>query len=152
MCHLPRTPSRVGSTAITLRVNSKIKLFLGLSGPWRWSVRGGYRPIIVFLIFRLHIRKIITCMKNGVFWDVAPFRSCVNRRFEGTYRLHLQGRKIRERGTSVSRWLQTESPKRRFTQDLHGATSQKTAFFIWHVVSTLEMQCLKCVLFKVKEN
>jgi hypothetical protein len=26
------------------------------------------------------------------------------------YRLHLQGRKIRERGTSVSRWLQTEPP------------------------------------------
>jgi hypothetical protein len=30
----------------------------------------------------------------------------VNRRFEGTYRLHLQGKKIRERGTSVSRWQQ----------------------------------------------
>jgi hypothetical protein len=45
---------------------------------------------------------------NAVFWDVAPCRSCVNRRFGGTYRLHLQGRKIRERGTSVSRWLQTE--------------------------------------------
>jgi hypothetical protein len=48
-------------------------------------------------------------MKNVVFWDVAPCRSCVTRRFGGTYRLHLQGRKIRERGTSVSRWLQTES-------------------------------------------
>jgi hypothetical protein len=29
-------------------------------------------------------------MKNAVFWDVAPCRSCVNRRFGGTYRLHLQ--------------------------------------------------------------
>jgi hypothetical protein len=37
-------------------------------------------------------------LKNAVFWDVAPCR--------GTYRLHLQGRKIRERGTSVNRWLQ----------------------------------------------
>jgi hypothetical protein len=45
--------------------------------------------------------------KDAVFWDVAPFRSCVNRRFGGTYRFHLQGRKIRERGTSVSRWLQS---------------------------------------------
>jgi hypothetical protein len=36
-------------------------------------------------------------MKNAVFWDVAPCRSCVNRRFGWTYR---------ERGTSVSRWLQ----------------------------------------------
>jgi hypothetical protein len=35
-------------------------------------------------------------MKNAVFWDVAPCRSCV---------------------------------KRQFTQDLHVATSQKTAFF-----------------------
>jgi hypothetical protein len=30
-------------------------------------------------------------MKNAVFWDVAPCRSCVNRLFGGTYRLHLQG-------------------------------------------------------------
>jgi hypothetical protein len=36
-------------------------------------------------------------------------RSYVNRCFRGTYCLHLQGRKIRERGTSVSTWLQTES-------------------------------------------
>jgi hypothetical protein len=34
-------------------------------------------------------------MKNVDFWDVAPGRSCVNRRFGGTDRLHLQGRKIR---------------------------------------------------------
>jgi hypothetical protein len=52
------------------------------------------------------MRNIIT-IKNAVFWDVAPCRSCVNRRFGGKYRLHLQGRKIRERGTSVSRWLQS---------------------------------------------
>jgi hypothetical protein len=38
--------------------------------------------------------------KKVVFWDVAPCRSCVNRRFGGAYRLHLQGRKIGERGTS----------------------------------------------------
>jgi hypothetical protein len=43
----------------------------------------------------------------AVFWDVTPCRSCVNRRFGGTFRLHLQGRKTRERGTRVSRWLQT---------------------------------------------
>jgi hypothetical protein len=40
-------------------------------------------------------------MKNAAFWDVAPCRYCVNRRSGGTYHLHLQGRKIRERGTSV---------------------------------------------------
>jgi hypothetical protein len=46
-------------------------------------------------------------VKNVVFWDVALCRSCVNRRFRGTYRLHLQGRKIRERRISVARWLQS---------------------------------------------
>jgi hypothetical protein len=46
-------------------------------------------------------------LKNAVFWDVAPCRFSVNRRFGGTYRLHLQGTKIRERGTSVSMWLLT---------------------------------------------
>jgi hypothetical protein len=46
-------------------------------------------------------------MKNVVFWDVAPCRYCVNRRFWRMYRLHHHGRKIRERGASVSTWLQT---------------------------------------------
>jgi hypothetical protein len=49
-------------------------------------------------------------MKNVVFWDMALCRCCVNWRFGGTYRFHLQGRKIREQGTSVRRWLQTEPP------------------------------------------
>jgi hypothetical protein len=47
-------------------------------------------------------------IKNAVFWDVAPCRFCVNRRFGRKYGLHLQGRKIRERGTSVSRGLQPQ--------------------------------------------
>jgi hypothetical protein len=51
--------------------------------------------------------KLVLLIKNVVFWDVALCRSCLNRRFGGTYRLHLQGRRIRERGTSVSRWLHT---------------------------------------------
>jgi hypothetical protein len=66
------------------------------------------------------------CHKNVVFWDVAPCRSCVNRRFGGTYHLHLQGRKIRERGTSMSRWpadwAQSTLPNRR------------TVFFLLHKV------------------
>jgi hypothetical protein len=48
-------------------------------------------------------------LKNAVFGDVAACRSCVNRRFGGTYRLHFHGRKIRERGTSVIRWLQSSA-------------------------------------------
>jgi hypothetical protein len=46
-----------------------------------------------------------TYHKNAAFWDVAPCRSCVKRRFGDICRLHLGGRKIRERGTSVSMWL-----------------------------------------------
>jgi hypothetical protein len=42
------------------------------------------------------------------FWNVSLCRSCMNRRFAGKYLLRLQGRKIRERGTSVSRCLETE--------------------------------------------
>jgi hypothetical protein len=49
-------------------------------------------------------------MMNAVFWDVALCISFLNRRFVVTYRLHFQGRKVRERGTNVSRWLQTEPP------------------------------------------
>jgi hypothetical protein len=30
-------------------------------------------------------------MKNTIFWDVVPCRSCVNRRFGGMFRLCLQG-------------------------------------------------------------
>jgi hypothetical protein len=32
-------------------------------------------------------------MKNAVFWDVAPYRYCINRRLGRKYRLHLQGRR-----------------------------------------------------------
>jgi hypothetical protein len=42
---------------------------------------------------RFEVFKAATT-KNAVFWDVAPCKSCVNRRSVGTYRLHLQGRKI----------------------------------------------------------
>jgi hypothetical protein len=34
--------------------------------------------------------KYVKTMKNAVFWDVAPYRYFVNRRFGGMYRLHLQ--------------------------------------------------------------
>jgi hypothetical protein len=47
--------------------------------------------------FRIYVGfEVFTAvtMKNAVFWDVAPCRSCeMNRQFGGTYRLRLQGRK-----------------------------------------------------------
>jgi hypothetical protein len=92
--------------------------------------------------------EIIFIMKNAVFWDVAPGRSCVNRHLGGTYGLHLQCIKIRERGTSVNRWLQRYfTPKRRFTQVLHGATSQKTAFFIVTATNTSILQYSLSLLY-----
>jgi hypothetical protein len=53
-------------------------------------------------VFISHIADKNMSMKNAVFWDVAPCRSYVNRRFGGTYHLYLQGRKIRKLGTSMS--------------------------------------------------
>jgi hypothetical protein len=73
------------------------------------------------------------------FWDVAPYRYCVNGRFGGTYHLHRQGRrKIRlHLLTLVRSWISSFlPPKRRLTQYLHGPTSQKTAFFIVTAVET----------------
>jgi hypothetical protein len=114
-------------------------------------------------------------MKNAVFWDVALCRSCVNRRFEGTYRLHLQGIKTaseklawtggcrlswvfstvgsicshlltlvpRSRIFLPCRWRRHFPPKRRFTQDLHSATSQKTAFFELYLAAWIVLGLFK---------
>jgi hypothetical protein len=70
-------------------------------------------------------------MKNAVFWDVAPCRSCVNRRFGGTHCLHSHLLTLvpRSRFFLPWRWRRYIHLKRRFIQELHGATSQKTAFF-----------------------
>jgi hypothetical protein len=57
-------------------------------------------------VVRFEVYTAVT-RNNAAFWDVVPCRSHVNRCFGGTYRLHLQGRKIRERGLSVSRLPQT---------------------------------------------
>jgi hypothetical protein len=60
---------------------------------------------------RLVLFEVFTAlsMKNTAFWDVAKRKYCVIRRFGGMYRLHLQGKKISNRGTSLSRWLQTDN-------------------------------------------
>jgi hypothetical protein len=54
-------------------------------------------------------------MKNAVFWDVASRRYFkLNPRF-GAYRLHLQCRKIRERGSSVSSWQPRDNYRSSFS-------------------------------------
>jgi hypothetical protein len=94
----------------------------------------------IYTYIRFHVFMEVN-MKNAVFWDVAPCRSCVNRHFGGTYRFRLQGRKIRERGTSVSRWLQTAATCSRWFL----ATSQKTAFFIYVYV----FKCVPVILLAI---
>jgi hypothetical protein len=42
------------------------------------------------MLVRFEVFTAVT-MKNAVFWNVAPCRYFVNRRFGGTHRLHLQG-------------------------------------------------------------
>jgi hypothetical protein len=76
--------------------------------------------------------------KNALFWDVAPCKSCVNWRFGGTYRLHFRVEKPRGRIQSeqVAKCRRFLPPKCRFTQDLHGATSQKMAFILVNAVKT----------------
>jgi hypothetical protein len=64
-----------------------------------------------FYYFASCIISVFYYLKNAVSLDVAPCRYCVNRRFGVTHRLHLQGIKICKRGTSVSRWLQNQSPR-----------------------------------------
>jgi hypothetical protein len=114
--------------------------------------------VLHFITFAVNIARhlslrsvcFVVTMKNAVFWDVAPCRSCVNRRFGGTYRFHLEGRKIRERGTGVSRWLQTESPvhthlsvacvvsKRTSPNSGLHLNTQSMDFFLWWIVNFLK--------------
>jgi hypothetical protein len=89
-------------------------------------------------------------MKSIIFWDVTPcsLLSC-NRRFGGTYRLHLQGRRISSACHLLSRlvlarfilrtwrWRRYVPPNRRLQLNrLHGVTSQKMILFCH---STLHM-------------
>jgi hypothetical protein len=57
-------------------------------------------PNVVYLV-RFEVFTAMT-MKKAVFWDVAPCRYCVNRRFGGTYYLHLQGRRKEKKRKFVS--------------------------------------------------
>jgi hypothetical protein len=77
--------------------------------------------------FRFEVFTAVT-MKNAVFWDVALCRSCVNQRFAVC--CHLLTLVARSRIFLLWRWRRYVPPKRWFTQDLHSATSQKTAFFL----------------------
>jgi hypothetical protein len=69
------------------------------------SIHGGG---IIFIIIYFVGSEVPTAvvMKSAVFWDITPCSPLkVNRRFGGTYRLHLHGRRIsRVRNQRESRW------------------------------------------------
>jgi hypothetical protein len=48
--------------------------------------------VLLFCCVGFEVFTAVT-MKNAVFWDVAPCGFIINRRFEGTCRLHLQDRR-----------------------------------------------------------
>jgi hypothetical protein len=54
------------------------------------------------LYYLTYKRSICTTVKDAVFWNVSPCRSCEKLLFGGKCRLHLQGRKIRKRGTALA--------------------------------------------------
>jgi hypothetical protein len=76
-------------------------------------------------------------MKSIIFWDMTPciLLSC-NRRFGGTYRLHLQGRRNNVSKNQQVRLRRYVLPKRRLQLNrLHGVISQKIIPFITYLVS-----------------
>jgi hypothetical protein len=71
-------------------------------------------------------------MKKAVFWDVAPCRYGVNRRFGGTYRLHLQGRREIIRKSAREASVRDVRGRRGFESRLGGYFSQFTLSFQPH--------------------
>jgi hypothetical protein len=119
----------------------KSAVMYGLQAESRTRLLSVKHKLNRYIFVRFDVFTAVT-MKNAVFWDVTPCRYCVNRRFGGTYRLHLPGIKIRDSVCShlltlvprfrifiLWRWRRYVPPKHRFTKYLHGATSQKTVFF-----------------------
>jgi hypothetical protein len=73
-------------------------------------------------------------LKNAIFWDVALCRSYVNRCFgHGYSHLLILVPRLRI-------FLPEDGLKHQFTQYLHTATSQKTAFFIVTAVKTSNLK------------
>jgi hypothetical protein len=74
-------------------------------------------------------------MKSIIFWDVTPCSLLrLNQRFGGTYRLHLQGRRISlARNQRESRW---QAELCLTLNGLRGVISQKIVLFITTAVRT----------------
>jgi hypothetical protein len=110
-----------------------------------------------FVLHRRHITSPLQSQvvltevtrKNAIYWDVTPCGSCENRRFEGTISTIIRMTRFGELGKTLAvgsnrSMLQRITANvpispiidtlimeviRRFLQDLHSVTSQKTQFF-----------------------
>jgi hypothetical protein len=91
--------------------------------------------------------RIDLFLKSIIFWDMTPCSlSSFNRRFGGSFRLHLQGRRNKFKNQQASkqvasclvwRWRRYVPPKRRLKLDrLHGVISQKMILFITNDAKT----------------
>jgi hypothetical protein len=82
-------------------------------------------------------------MKNAVFWDVAPCGYCVNRLSEE----HIPSIfRVEKSASEEPAWAGVCRPKRQGTRDPHGATSQKTAFFI---IKSCLRNCQNCAEYNL---
>jgi hypothetical protein len=73
--------------------NVFIRTFNKANGVLTWHIRLLWASTALF-------QNSKNC-RHSVFWDVTPCRSCVNRRFGGTYRLNLQGNLLNVSMTSL---------------------------------------------------
>jgi hypothetical protein len=75
-------------------------------------------------------------MKNVVIWHMTPCGSRMTQRFGGRYRFHYQVQKSQQARDNISSNQQHPDDggdiplKRRFLQEQHDVTSQKTPFFL----------------------
>jgi hypothetical protein len=93
-CPQPSSVNNMRPSANVLPYGSPSKLLnqFELNFVFRvYSRLSGYSPYQsdVNLVYVKFEAFTAVTMKNSVSWDMAKFRSCVNRRFGGTYRLHL---------------------------------------------------------------
>jgi hypothetical protein len=63
-------------------------LYAGLCSLDYWVFGRCQSPSI---LKNINFRKLDLFLKNVIFWDVTPRGSCKNRRFGGSYRLHVLG-------------------------------------------------------------
>jgi hypothetical protein len=111
---------------------------------------------------RFEVFTVVT-MKNAVFWYVARCKPSFRKNVSppSSWQKNPRARNQREQVaadchmlTLVSRswmflpwrWRRNVLPKRRFTQHLHGATSQKTAFFMWRMVCHIQKRPLRRII------